>query len=80
MYDDFAFSGTMRNVLARYYVAIGTSIIVSDYQTYSMEIAGVQCGNQWDGINIVVYDNDLKKIIDKVNVDTAIKEKTMKRY
>ena len=78
--DDISLSGPFRNGLGRYSCNIDTSLMVSSFHTYSMQIDGVECGNNFSGISIVVYDNDEKTIIDKVNVNTSVEEKQMIRY
>ncbi len=78
--DDIAISGPFRNGLGTYSCNIDTSLLVSSFHTYSMQIDGVECGNNFSGISIVVYDNDEKAIIDKVTVNTSVEEKQIVRY
>ena len=78
--DDVKFSGTVRDGLAQYEFNIDTSFMSTHNQTFSMIIAGAQCGNYNPGLNFVVYDNDLKQIIDKVNFNTNQADIPAKRY
>lgn len=78
--DDVSFSGSIRGGLTIYSFIINTSVMLKPYQTYSMIVNGDECGNQKDGLNIVIYDNDLKNIIDKVNINTNDAELTVTRY
>lgn len=48
--------------------------------TYSMMVNGSQCENQNAGLYIVIYDNDLKDIVDKINFNTNSVELTATRY
>ena len=75
--DNISFSGTVRGGLTTYSFNID---IFTGYQTYSMIVDGTQCGNQNDGLNIIIYDNDLKNIVDKVNFNTNDAELTATRY
>lgn len=77
---DLNFSGSIRGGLTTYSFKIDTSVMITNYQTYSMMINGVQCGNKNAGLNIVIYDNDLKCIIEKVNLNTNVPELTITRY
>lgn len=78
--EDMNFSASIRDGLAIYSFTIDTSVILPAHHTYSMKIQGVECGNQNAGLNIVVYDNELKSIVEKVNINTNVPELTMKRY
>ena len=78
--EDIAFSGTVRDGKTIYSFMIDTSVMLSNYRKYSMIVNGTECGNQNTGINIVVYDRDLKTIIDKVNINLTTEEKTITRY
>ena len=78
--DDLTILGSVRDGKMIYGFLIDTSVMVPQYHKYSMTIDGYECGNKNDGINIVVYDNDYKMIVDKVNINTALEEKTMTRY
>lgn len=78
--EDIAFSGTIRNGKMIYNFLIDTTNMLPNYQKFSMVINGTECGNQNTGIDIVVYDSDFKQIIDKVNINTTVEEKTMTRY
>ena len=78
--EDIAFSGTVRDGKMIYNFLIDTSVMMPNYQKFSMVVNGIECGNQNAGIDIVVYDSDFKQIVDKVNINTTIEEKTMTRY
>ena len=78
--EDFAITGSFRKGYGKYSCTVDTSLMVSAFHTYSMQIDGVDCGNNFPGINIVVYDNEEKTIIDKVNVNTATEELRIIRY
>ena len=78
--DDIRFSGTIRGGLAEYEFLIDTSVMSTQNQTFSMIIAGKQCGNYDPGLNFVVYDNDLKQIIDIVNFNTNEEDIPAARY
>lgn len=78
--EDIAFSGTIRNGKMIYNFLIDTTNMLPNYQKFSMVINGTECGNQNTGIDIVIYDSEFKQIIDKVNINTTVEEKTMTRY
>lgn len=78
--DDFSLSGSFRSGCETYKCIIDTTNMVQESRTYSMVIAGTECGNQKAGLNIVVYDNESKQIVDKVNINTTVPELTMSRY
>lgn len=77
---DFTCSGPLRKGYATYSCRIDATNMLQEGRIYSMVIAGTECGNQNAGLDIVVYDNDLKIIVDKVNVNTTVEELTMSRY
>ena len=78
--SDLKISGTVDKGSVQYEFKIDTSIPLFDYRTYSMVINRTECGNHKTGLNIVVYDNDLKTIIDKVNFDTNQEEIPAEHY
>ena len=78
--QDLAFSGAFRNGLSNYSFCVDTSIMIPESQTYSMQIDGTECGRRADGIQIVVYDNDLKTIVTKVTINTNDQEVPMTHY
>lgn len=78
--NDISFSGSIRGGLTTYSFNIDTSVMLTGYQTYSMIVNGTQCGNQNAGLNIIIYDNDLKNIVDKVNFNTDDAGLTAMRY
>ena len=73
--EDFVISGSFRNGVETY-----TCKVSENDQDFSMVIAGSECGNSNPGLNIVVYDNDMKRILDKVNINTTVPELTLSRY
>lgn len=78
--EDFSCSGPLCDGVSSYSCTIDTTNMLQQHKIYSMVIDGIECGNQNVGLDIVVYDNDHKMIIDKVNVDTTIGALTMTRY
>lgn len=78
--DDLHLSGSIRNGRVTYSFTVDTSVMLPDFHKYSMCIDGTECGNQMPGLDIVVYDNDYKMIIDKVNINTTTPENTLTRY
>ena len=78
--EDIAFSGNARNGKMTYHFLIDTSIMIPMYQKYSMVIDDMECGSQNAGIDIVVYDSEFKQIIDRVNINTTIEERTLTRF
>lgn len=78
--ENIGITGSLRNGSEQYSITINTDVMIDSGRTYSMIIAGQECGNKSNGINIVVYDNDLQCIVDKVNIDTSVEERTFSRY
>lgn len=68
--QDLNLSGSIRDGKTIYRFCIDTSLMIPDSHTYSLTIDGTECGNRNEGINIIVYDNEQKAIIDSVNVNT----------
>ena len=66
--DDMSFSGSVRGGLIPYTFRIDTSVMRPRYHTYSLMINGVEYGGSGDGMRIVVYDNELKGIIDTATI------------
>jgi len=77
--DDLHFSGSIRDGLTVYSFNIDTSIMKQKFRTYSMVIAGQECGNQENGITFTVFDNDMGTLIDTVTFDTTTSEMTATR-
>lgn len=77
---DFSYSGSFRSGYSTYKCVVDTTNMLQQCKMYSLVVDGTECGNQNVGLNIVVYDNDFKMIVDKVNVNTTIKELTITRY
>lgn len=78
--DNISFSGSIRDGLTIYSFNINTSVMLKEYQTYSMIVNGAECGNQKAGLNIVVYDHVHKGIVDKININTNDAALTVTRY
>ena len=78
--DDIYLSGSIRGGLTTYSFRVDTSFVHTGYHTYSMKVDGIECGNQNPGLDIVVYDNDLKSIVEKVNINTNTPELSITRY
>lgn len=78
--EDFSFSGSVRGGKTIYKFAINTANMMESFQTFSMVIDGTECGERANGLNIVVYDNEQRAIIDKVKVDTTAEGCPMTHY
>ena len=79
--EDIQWTGSIRNGLTIYKFTVTAAGLPRFYYKCSMDVAGAECGNgNHAGINIVVYDNDLKSVIDKVNFDTTVPELPATRY
>ncbi len=78
--EDVGFSGSVRDGKTIYSFMIDTSVMMPEFWTYSMKVDGNECGRPDQGLNIVVYDNDLKRIIDKVNIDLTGENRNLTRY
>ena len=78
--DDISFSGSIRGGLTTYSFNIDTSVMLTDYQTYSLTVSETQCIKKNTGLNIIIYDNDLKTIVDRINFNTNDAELTATRY
>lgn len=78
--DDMSFSGSIRGGLTTYSFNIDTSVMLTDYQTYSVIVDGTQCSKIKTGMNIIIYDNDLKTIVDRINFNTNDAGLTATRY
>ena len=78
--EDVSLTGAFREGLATYRYVIDTTVMRPSYQKFSLNIDGTECGNQNPGMNIVVYDYEEKRIIDRINVNTTVEERTVTRY
>ena len=76
--EDLQFSGAIRNGLTSYSFVVDTANMTS--KTYKMTIDGADCSGIRTGLNFVIYDNEQKSIIDRVNFDTTSEELTATRY
>jgi len=78
--EDVLEKNSIRNGMVVYSININTQTMTEGSHVYSLNIGGTECGNKNEGINIIVYDNDIKCIIDKVNINTSVEENTFSRY
>lgn len=69
--DDLSFSGSIRNGASTYGFVINTTMMMKRDHKYSMIVAGTECGDSEPGLHVVVYDNELKMIIDKTRFNTG---------
>lgn len=76
--EDFQFSGAIRNGLTSYSYVVDTANMTT--KTYKLTIDGTDCSGIRTGLNFVVYDNELKSVVDRVNFDTTSQELTATRY
>ena len=75
--QDFSFSGPFRDGFSHYSFCVDTTLMIPESQTYSLKIDGAEYGCRADGIQIVVYDRDLKTVVTKVTLNTNNEEATM---
>jgi len=68
---NFSTSGSVRKGRTQYSYLVDDSVMVESSRTYSMKIDGRDYGNQNMGLDIVVYDNEYRRVIDSVNIDTT---------
>lgn len=64
--SDLSLSGSVRDGREQYAFVVDTSTVTAGGHIYSLTVGKWECGNGSPGIQIAVYDNDLKKIIDQV--------------
>lgn len=76
--EDLQFSGSIRNGLTTYSFQVDTANMTS--KTYKLTVDGSDCSGRHTGLNFVVYDNELKTVVDRVNFDTTVPELTATRY
>ncbi len=76
--EDLQFSGAIRNGLTTYSFQVDTTNMV--HKTYKMMVDGTDCSGLTTGLNFVVYDNEQKQVIDRVNFNTTTEELTATRY
>lgn len=60
--------GTIRNGIVRYQITSGSS--AQKQSSCSIQLDGTEYAKNYRGLNIVVYDNLTKKVIDSVSFDT----------
>lgn len=68
-YDEVIYSSSIRNGLVSYDITGGGSIIID----------GIEKSLQREGLNIVVYSNDKRKVLDSVCFNTAVEENAVSR-
>ncbi len=78
--ENTKFEGSVRDGLTTYSYVVDTSAMIPKGHKYSLVIGGVECGSTMPGLNIIVYDEEQKAIIDKVNFNTSVSECTATRY
>lgn len=78
--DDLNISNSIRNGSVIYKFYIDTKTMHPNGHYYTLTINGVDCGNENLGINFVIYDNEIKAVIDRANIDTTSEEMTLTHY
>jgi len=78
--DDILTKSSIRNRMVLYKCEINKQTVHENGYVYSLNIGGTECGDRHAGINIVIYDNDLKCVVDKINVDTSTEEVALNHY
>lgn len=73
-------TGSIRGGYTLYSFIIDKSKLAEKTHIYSLKIDGQECGNKLNGLNFVVYDKDMKMVVDKVNFDTSLEDKPASRY
>lgn len=76
--EDLQFSGSIRNGLTPYSFLVDTTNMIT--KTYKMTIGGTDYSGLVTGLNFVVYDNERKQVVDRVNFDTTTEGRTATRY
>lgn len=76
--EDLQFTGAIRNGLTTYSFKVDTTNMTS--KTYELKIGDSNCSGMTTGLNFVIYDNEQKMVIDRVNFDTTTEELTATRY
>ena len=76
--EDLQHTGAVRGGLTPYAVTVDTANMTS--KTYRLTVDGSDCSGLTTGLNIVVYDNEFKQIVDRVNFDTTTPEHTATHY
>ena len=78
--ENIKFDGSVRDGLTTYSYVVDTSAMIPRGHKYSLVISGVECGNASPGLNFIVYDDEQKMIVDKVNFNTSVSECNASRY
>lgn len=76
--EDVQFSGAIRGGLTTYAFTVATANMTA--KTYQLQIDEDDYSGLTEGLNIVVYDNEEKTVVDTVNFDTTTPELTATRY
>ncbi|SFT33115.1 hypothetical protein SAMN02910301_0370 [Lachnospiraceae bacterium XBD2001] len=77
---NFQTSGSFRDNRSVYSYQVDDTILASPNRIYSVNVDGMECGNQNNGVDIVVYDNEYHRVIDRVNIDTTVEDVALKHY
>lgn len=77
--EDVSYAGSISNGKVLYNVVIDTRNMREQRHVYSLTIGKTNYGNGNDGINIVVYDNNIQRVVDKVNINTNTPEILLSR-
>jgi len=78
--DNITERNSIRNGKVVYSFNINTDNMDSGNHTYSLIIDKKEYCNMPNGINIVVYDNEFKHVIDSINIDTNSEELEFTRF
>lgn len=76
--EDLQFTGSIRGGLTTYAFTVDTSQMTN--KIYQLTVDGIACSNISTGLTIVVYDNEFKEIVDRVNFDTTTEDHTATHY
>lgn len=76
--EDLQFTGSIRGGLTTYAFTVDTSQMTN--KIYQLTVDGIVCSNIPTGLTIVVYDNEFKEIVDRVNFDTTTEDHTATHY
>ncbi|PWM58453.1 MAG: hypothetical protein DBX91_09220 [Subdoligranulum variabile] len=74
---DLQVSGSIRGGLVPYVFQVDTRNMTQ--KTYSLTLDGVEYAQSGPGLNFIVYDNEMKEVVDRVCFDTTTPELTAAR-
>ncbi len=77
--EDIKFSGSVRKGLVTYSYNIDTTIMVTRGHKYQLFLDGEDYGSSMNGLMFLIYDEEMKQIVDRVNFDTSTEELTATR-